>query len=152
MRAQPVRNSRHHAKRVDASVDGVSDRGSTPLASTISKSPVSSSKSARYGIFMIKEHLKKLRKLSIWVSGREEKEIKADSFKAAEVGIKGRKRETGADGEGGEVGVHPDLWRGRWDGGEFEPEFAGAFGFGIESADVGLGTPVSEDGGSFVVG
>jgi hypothetical protein len=37
MRASFIRNTRHHAKRVDASVDGVSDRGSTPLASTISK-------------------------------------------------------------------------------------------------------------------
>ena len=37
MRAQSIRSTRHHAKHVDASVDGVSDRGSTPLASTISK-------------------------------------------------------------------------------------------------------------------
>ena len=37
MWAQFLRNSRPHAKRVDASVDGVSDRGSTPLASTFSK-------------------------------------------------------------------------------------------------------------------
>jgi hypothetical protein len=34
MKAQPIRIPRHHAKRVDANDDGVSDRGSTPLAST----------------------------------------------------------------------------------------------------------------------
>ena len=37
MRAQSLRNPRSLAKRVDTSVDGVPDRGSTPLASTISK-------------------------------------------------------------------------------------------------------------------
>ena len=34
MRAQSDRNPRPHAKRVDTNVDGVPDRGSTPLAST----------------------------------------------------------------------------------------------------------------------
>jgi hypothetical protein len=42
MRASFLRNTRPYAKRVDVSVDGVSDRGSTPLASTISESPATS--------------------------------------------------------------------------------------------------------------
>lgn len=50
-------------------------------------------------------------------SSGEEKVIETGGFESAEVGIKSHKTETGADGDGGEVGVHPDLGRCRWDGG-----------------------------------
>ena len=48
--------------------------------------------------------------------------MKPGGFEPAEVGIKGRKWQIGADGEGGEEGVHPDLGRGGWDGSEFKPQ------------------------------
>jgi hypothetical protein len=78
-------------------------------------------------------------------SSGEEVKIETGGFEAAEVGIQGGKRETGADGEGGEVGIHPDLGGGGGDGGEFEPECSGAFWFGIKAANREPGVPGGED-------
>ena len=79
-------------------------------------------------------------------------EFQSGSFEAPEVGVQGGERNSCTDGEGGEVGVHPNLGRAGRNGGESQPEFAGACGFGIEAVDLGPGVPVSEDGGGFVVG
>jgi len=85
-------------------------------------------------------------------SGGEQAKIEAGGFEAAEVGIEGRNRETGANGESGEVGVHLDLGRGGWDGSQFEPKFASTLGFGIEGEDVELGVPSGKRCGGLNVG
>jgi len=74
-------------------------------------------------------------------SSGEEEELEAGGLEAAEIGIQRGKRKTGADGEGGEVGIHPDLGRCGRDGGKFEPQLAGALGLGIEAADAGFSAP-----------
>jgi len=70
-------------------------------------------------------------------SFREKAKGESGGFKSPEVGIEGGESDSNADGEGGKVGVHPDLGRDGGNGGEFQPEFAGACGFGVKAADMG---------------
>ncbi|NLT69710.1 MAG: hypothetical protein GXX91_03325 [Verrucomicrobiaceae bacterium] len=46
------------------------------------------------------------------IASGEKVKIEAGGFKTAEVAIESRKMEPGADGEGGELGVHPDWQSG----------------------------------------
>lgn len=62
--------------------------------------------------------------------------FESGGFEATEIAIQRGEGKPGADGERGEVSVHPDLGRCGGDGGKFEPQLTGALRFGIETADV----------------
>ena len=70
---------------------------------------------------------------------------KPGGFKLPEVGIEGGERDSSADGKGSEVGIHPDLGRGRRNGCEFQSELAGAWRFFVQAVDVAAGTPPIQD-------
>ena len=74
------------------------------------------------------------------MSGKEAK-LQADGLEAAKVGIESGQGKISADGESGEVGIHPDLGRGGAHAGKFKPQFAGAMGFCFEATDMGPSVP-----------